>query len=99
KLIVDLIYEGGLAKMRDSISNTAEYGDYTRGPRIVSDATKAEMKKILHEIQTGQFARDWVLEAQANMASFKSYRRNEAEHPLEIVGAEVRGKMGWLKKK
>jgi ketol-acid reductoisomerase len=98
KLIVDLIYEGGLANMRYSISNTAEYGDYTRGPRIVNDATKAEMKKCLTEIQQGVFAREWVLEAKSNMASFKSLRRLNAEHPIEKVGAEVRSHMSWLKK-
>jgi ketol-acid reductoisomerase len=99
KLIVDLIYEGGLAKMRDSISNTAEYGDYTRGPRIVTADTKAEMKRCLTEIQNGQFAKEFVLESQANMAAFKSIRRIEAEHQIEKVGGEVRAKMGWLKKK
>jgi ketol-acid reductoisomerase len=99
KLIVDLIYEGGLARMRYSVSNTAEYGDMTRGPRIVNDAVKAEMKKILTEIQEGRFAKEWVLEAQANMASFKSLRRLNAEHPIEKVGEEVRSHMSWLKKK
>ncbi|HOR27599.1 MAG TPA: ketol-acid reductoisomerase, partial [Candidatus Sumerlaeota bacterium] len=99
KLIVDLIYEGGIANMRYSISNTAEYGDLTRGPRIVTEQTKAEMKKILNEIQTGQFAREWVLEAQANFASFRARRRLGQEHPIEKVGAEVRSNMPWLKRK
>jgi ketol-acid reductoisomerase len=99
KLIVDLIYEGGIANMRDSISNTAEYGDLTRGPRIVTAETKAEMKKCLNEIQTGQFARDWMLESQARMASFKAMRQLGKEHLIEKVGAEVRGNMPWLKKK
>ena len=98
KLIVDLIYEGGIANMRSSISNTAEYGDVTRGPRIVTPETKAEMKRILNEIQTGQFAREWILEARARMASFKAMRRIGQEHQIEKVGAEVRGNMSWLKK-
>ncbi len=96
KLIVDLIYEGGLAKMRDSISNTAEYGDYTRGPRIITEETKKVMKKILLEIQQGEFARDWILENDANQASFKAIRRNEAAHSIEAVGRELRGKMSFL---
>jgi ketol-acid reductoisomerase len=98
KLIVDLIYEGGLAKMRDSISDTAEYGDFTRGPRLVNEETKAEMKKILHEIQNGQFAREFILENQANQAVLKASRRLSAEHPLEQVGAKLRDMMPWLKK-
>jgi ketol-acid reductoisomerase len=98
KLIVDLIVEGGLAKMRDSISNTAEYGDYTRGPRIVTDATRAEMRKILSEIQTGQFARDFVLENQSGKAGFTAMRRREAEHPIEEVGKDLRAMFSWLKK-
>jgi hypothetical protein len=81
KLIVDLFYQGGLAYMRYSVSDTAEYGDYTRGPRVVSDETKAEMKKILGEIQSGQFAREWVLENQANRAGFLAMRRRDADHP------------------
>ncbi|AGY56386.1 ketol-acid reductoisomerase [Gloeobacter kilaueensis] len=97
KLIVDLIVEGGLAKMRDSISNTAEYGDYTRGPRIVDERTKAEMRKILSEIQNGDFAKQFVLESQANYASFKAMRRREAEHPIEEVGGELRKMMSWLR--
>jgi ketol-acid reductoisomerase len=90
--------EGGLAKMRDSISNTAEYGDFTRGPRIVNDATKAEMKKVLHEIQTGQFAREFVLENQSGKAGFTAMRRREAEHPIEEVGKDLRAMFSWLGK-
>ena len=97
KLIVDLVVEGGLAKMRDSISNTAEYGDYTRGPRVVNDETKAEMKKILSEIQSGQFAREFVLENQSGKAGFTAMRRREAEHPIEEVGKDVRAHFSWLK--
>ncbi|MBV8169439.1 MAG: ketol-acid reductoisomerase, partial [Alphaproteobacteria bacterium] len=97
KLIVDLIYEGGIANMRYSISNTAEYGDYSRGSRIVNEATKAEMKKVLHEIQTGQFAKEWVLENAAGQASFKAMRKRGAEHPIEEVGAKLRAMMPWLK--
>lgn len=98
KLIVDLVVEGGLAKMRDSISNTAEYGDYTRGPRIVTDETRAEMRKILSEIQSGQFAREFVLENQAGKPGFTSMRRQEAEHPIEDVGKDLRAMFSWLKK-
>jgi len=98
KLIVDLIVEGGLAKMRDSISNTAEYGDLTRGPRIVTDATRLEMKKILSEIQSGQFAREFVLENQAGKPGFIAMRRQEAEHPIEEVGKDLRAMFSWLKK-
>ncbi len=98
KLIVDLIVEGGLAKMRDSISNTAEYGDYTRGPRVVNEQTKAEMKKILQEIQTGQFAREFVLENQAGKPGFTAMRRKEAEHPIEEIGKDLRAMFSWIKK-
>jgi ketol-acid reductoisomerase len=97
KLIVDLIYEGGIANMRYSISNTAEYGDLTRGPRIVTDETRAEMKKILAEIQTGAFAKEWVLENQARAPRMKRMREITKAHPIEEVGAEVRSKMPWLK--
>ena len=97
KLIVDLIVEGGLAKMRDSISNTAEYGDYTRGPRIITDATRAEMQKILQEIQSGQFAREFVLENQAGKPGFTAMRRQEAEQPIEEVGKDLRAMFSWLK--
>ncbi len=98
KLIVDLIVEGGLANMRHSISNTAEYGDYTRGARIVTDETRAEMRKILSEIQTGQFAREFVLENQSGKPGFTAMRRREAEQPIEEVGQELRAMFSWLKK-
>ena len=97
KLIVDLFYQGGLAYMRYSVSDTAEYGDYTRGPRVVSEQTKAEMKKILSEIQSGQFAREWVLENQANRAGFLAMRRRDAEHQIEEVGKRLRAMMSWIK--
>ncbi|MEE8334090.1 MAG: ketol-acid reductoisomerase [Alphaproteobacteria bacterium] len=96
KLIVDLIYEGGIANMRYSISNTAEYGDYSRGSRLINDDVKAEMKKILGEIQSGKFAREWVLENAAGQASFKAMRRREAEHDIEQVGERLRGMMPWI---
>ena len=96
KLIVDLIYEGGLANMRYSVSNTAEYGDYSRGPRVIGDAARAEMKQILEEIQTGKFAREWVNECQAGQPSFKAMRRRGAEHPVEEVGARLRAMMPWI---
>ena len=98
KLIVDLIYEGGIANMRYSISNTAEFGDYTRGPRIITDETKKEMKRILDDIQSGRFARDWVAECQAGQPSFKAMRRRSAEHPIEEVGAKLRAMMPWIAK-
>jgi len=97
KLIVDLIYEGGIANMRYSISNTAEFGDYTRGPRVIDDHVKAEMKKILEEIQSGRFAREWVLENAASQASFKALRRRAAEHDIEKVGERLRAMMPWIK--
>ncbi|MSP20436.1 MAG: ketol-acid reductoisomerase [Alphaproteobacteria bacterium] len=96
KLIVDLIYEGGIANMRYSISNTAEYGDYTRGPRIITEETKKEMKRILTEIQEGKFAREWVLENRADQVAFKAMRRRNAEHAIEKVGAQLRGMMPWI---
>ncbi len=96
KLIVDLIYEGGLANMRYSISNTAEYGDYRTGPRIITDDTKAEMKRVLEDIQSGRFVRDFVLECQAGQPSFKATRRREAEHPIEEVGQKLRDMMPWI---
>jgi len=99
KLIVDLFYQGGLNYMRYSVSNTAEYGDYTRGPRIVTEETKKEMKKILTEIQTGQFAREWILENKANQAGFKAIRRREREHLIEKVGRQLRKMMTWIKSK
>lgn len=98
KLIVDLMYEGGIANMRYSISNTAEYGDFTRGPRIITDQTRAEMRRILKEIQTGQFAKEFILENRAGAASLKAMRRVGAEHQIEIVGAKLRDMMPWIKK-
>jgi ketol-acid reductoisomerase len=97
KLIVDLMYQGGLGYMRYSVSDTAEYGDYSRGPRVVGPEVKAEMKKILGEIQGGQFAREWILENQAGRPSFLAMRQQEANHPIERVGKELRGMMSWLK--
>ena len=96
KLIVDLIYEGGIANMRYSISDTAEYGDLTRGPRIVTDETRAEMKRILEEIQSGRFAREWISENQAGRPVFNALRRREAQHPIEEVGAQLRSMMPWI---
>jgi len=96
KLIVDLIYEGGLANMRYSISNTAEYGDYKSGPRIITEETREEMRRILADIQEGRFTRDWVLENKANQAQFKAMRRRHAEHPIEEVGAKLRAMMPWI---
>ena len=97
KLIVDLMYQGGIANMRYSISNTAEYGDLTRGPRVVTDETKAEMRRILNEIQAGQFAREFILENQAGAATLKAMRRRGREHPIEEVGEKLRGMMPWIK--
>ncbi|MGD1704645.1 ketol-acid reductoisomerase [Dapis sp. BLCC M229] len=99
KLIVDLVVEGGLANMRNSISNTAEFGDYTRGPRIVTDETRAEMRKILSEIQSGQFAREFVMENQTGKSVFTAIRRQEAEQPIEEVGKDLRAMFSWLKKR
>jgi ketol-acid reductoisomerase len=96
KLIVDLMYQGGLNYMRYSISNTAEYGDYTRGPRIVTEATRAEMRKILKEIQFGQFAKEWILENRAGQAGFKATRRRERDHEIEKVGKRLRSLMTWI---
>ena len=96
KLIVDLMYQGGLNYMRYSISNTAEYGDYTRGPRIITEETRTEMRKILKEIQTGQFAREWILENRAGQPGFKATRRRERAHPVEEVGKRLRGLMSWI---
>jgi ketol-acid reductoisomerase len=97
KLIVDLIYEGGIANMRYSISNTAEYGDYTRGDRVISPEVKAEMKRILADIQSGRFAKEWVLENNAGQPSFKAMRRRAAEHDIEKVGERLRAMMPWIK--
>jgi len=96
KLIVDLIYEGGIANMRYSISNTAEYGDFTRGPRIVNDTTKAEMKKILSEIQNGEFAREWIGENKTGVSVLKAKRRISQEHQIEEVGSKLRSMMPWI---
>lgn len=96
KLIVDLIYEGGIANMRYSISNTAEYGDYISGPRLIDDSVKARMKEVLEDIQSGRFTKDWVLENAAGQASFKATRRREAEHQIEEVGERLRGMMPWI---
>ena len=98
KLIVDLMYEGGLSRMRYSISNTAEYGDYVTGPRLITEETKKEMKNVLKDIQSGKFARDFILEARAKYPMFLATRRNEANHQIEKVGSELRGMMSWLKK-
>ncbi|MBI4680863.1 MAG: ketol-acid reductoisomerase [Nitrospirae bacterium] len=98
KLIVDLIYEGGISTMRYSISNTAQFGDLTRGPRIITDETKKEMKKILGEIQSGEFAREWILECKANKPVFNALTRQGEGHPIEKVGAKLRAMMPWLKK-
>jgi ketol-acid reductoisomerase len=96
KLIVDLIYEGGIANMNYSISNTAEYGEYVTGPRIVTAETKAEMKRVLDDIQSGRFTRDWMVENKARQASFKATRRRNAEHNIEEVGERLRGMMPWI---
>lgn len=98
KLIVDLIYEGGISNMRYSISNTAQYGDLTRGPRIISGETKVEMTKILGEIQSGQFAKEWILECRANKPMFNALTKKGEEHPIEDVGLKLRSMMPWLKK-
>jgi ketol-acid reductoisomerase len=98
KLIVDLIYEGGIANMRYSISNNAEYGDFTRGPRIVTDETKAEMKRILKEIQTGAYAQEFLLENKTGATKLNAMRRIGKEHQIEIVGEKLRGMMPWIKK-
>jgi len=97
KLITDLIYQGGLSYMRYSVSDTAEYGDYTRGPRVIDEMVKEEMSIILEEIQDGSFAREWILENQAGRPCFNTIKRNEASHPIEIVGKNLRDMMPWLK--
>ncbi len=94
---MDLIYEGGIANMNYSISNTAEYGEYVTGPRIVTSETKAAMKKVLEDIQQGRFARDWVLENQAGAPSFQAMRHKMSSHPIEEVGEKLRGMMQWSK--
>jgi ketol-acid reductoisomerase len=98
KLIVDLIYEGGIANMRYSISNTAEYGDYVSGPRVITETTKQEMRHILKDIQSGRFVRDWMLECKAGQPSFKATRRIQAEHPIETIGVKLRSMMPWIAK-
>ena len=98
KLIVDLIYEGGIANMNYSISNTAEFGEYVTGPRMVTAQTKAEMKKVLEDIQSGRFVRDWMAECAVGQPSFKATRRRDSEHPIEEVGARLRGLMPWIAK-
>ena len=98
KLIVDLIYEGGIANMNYSVSNTAEFGEYVSGPRVVTPDTKAEMKRILTDIQEGRFVRDWMLEVQAGKPTFNAIRRRNAEHPIEEVGERLRGMMPWIAK-
>jgi len=96
KLIVDLLYEGGMANMRYSISNTAEYGDYSRGPRLITDETRKEMKKILKEIQSGEFAKEWMTEHKSGQIKFKTMRKIHAEHPIEKVGEKLRTLMPWI---
>jgi ketol-acid reductoisomerase len=99
KLIVDLVYQDGIANMRYSVSNTAEYGDFVSGPRIIDADTKARMKQILSEIQSGAFAREFILENKSGSVAFKAMRRRAAEHPMEEVGARLRGLMPWLKER
>jgi ketol-acid reductoisomerase len=99
KLIVDLIYEGGIATMNYSVSNTAEYGEYVSGPRVVTEETRAEMKRILGDIQSGRFARDWMLENRVNQTSFKAMRAKCAAHPIEQVGEKLRAMMPWIKQR
>jgi ketol-acid reductoisomerase len=96
KLIVDLMYEGGISKMYWSVSETAEYGGYTRGPRIVTDTTKAEMQKILGEIQDGEFAREWMAEYDAGLPNYKQYFKENTEHPIEVTGRGLRPMMSWI---
>jgi ketol-acid reductoisomerase len=99
KLIVDLIYEGGIPFMRYSVSDTAEYGDLTRGKRIITSETREEMKQMLKEVQTGSFAKEWILENQVGRPMFNALRKKEAEHPIEEVGKKLRSMMGWLQEK
>ena len=96
KLIVDLLYEGGMANMRYSISNTAEYGDYTRGPRLITEETRKQMKKILNEIQSGEFAKEWITEHRSGQTKFKMMRKKEAEHSIEKIGEKLRTLMPWI---
>ncbi|MGZ5918459.1 MAG: ketol-acid reductoisomerase, partial [Hyphomicrobium sp.] len=99
KLIVDLIYEGGIANMNYSVSNTAEFGEYVSGPRIITDRTKQEMRKILKDIQTGAFTSEWMRECKAGQPKFKAIRRVNDAHPIEEVGAKLRGMMPWIRAK
>src|SRR6188508_446444 len=99
KLIVDLIYEGGIANMNYSVSNTAEYGEYVSGPRVITPEVKAEMKRVLADIQSGRFTKDWMLENKVNQTSFKATRAKLAEHPIEQVGAKLRDMMPWIKQR
>ena len=98
KLIIDFIYEGGISNMRFTISNTAQYGDVTRGPRVIGETARAEMRKILREVQSGEFAREWILETRAGKPVFNALTREGEEHPLEEVGRRLRGLMPWLAK-
>jgi ketol-acid reductoisomerase len=98
KLIVDLFYEGGLARMRYSVSDTAEYGDYTSGGFVVDEGVKQRMRQVLDRVQDGSFARDWILENQAGRPAFGARRRREADHPIEHIGRELRSMMSWLPK-
>jgi len=99
KLIVDLFYQGGLSYMRYSVSNTAEYGDYTRGPRIITEETKKEMKKILKEVQDGTFAREWINEAKSGSKNFKAMKEKDKNHPVEVTGRKLRKLMSWINAK
>ena len=98
KLIVDLLYEGGIANMRYSISNTAEYGDYVSGKRVITKDTRKEMKAILNDIQTGKFVRDWMLECKVKQPNFKASRRISKDHQIEVVGKKLRDMMPWIQK-
>ncbi|MFZ5852548.1 MAG: ketol-acid reductoisomerase [Actinomycetota bacterium] len=97
KLIVDLMYEGGLSKMRWSVSETAEYGDYTRGPRIVTDQTRAEMRRILAEIRDGSFAQEWIAEYDGGLPNYRRYAEEGRNHPVEVTGARLRSLMSWIR--
>jgi ketol-acid reductoisomerase len=99
KLIVDLVYEGGIGNMRYSVSNTAEYGDMTRGPRVINQCVRQEMKKLLQDIQSGSFAEEWMAECEAGKPRFKELERKGQEHPIEAVGVRLRGMMPWLKRR
>jgi ketol-acid reductoisomerase len=96
KLIVDLFYEGGIARMLEFVSETAQYGDYTRGPRIVDEGTKQRMKQVLTEIQDGTFAREWTAEYKAGLPNYKAFKQRDLDHPIEKVGAQLRARMPWL---